>query len=198
MPLRYFLPLYLIAYFFAAFLWRSYVVFKKTGANPVVFKGTDDAHGFIGRVFIVIFALIITVVLVYSVSPEVYQYSVPIRWLELGWLRWVGVALLLLSLTWTLWAQASMGQSWRIGIDNEHRTPLVQTGVFGLSRNPIYLGMMFTLLGLFLVIPSAITLLTFAMGAVLTQIQVRLEEEFLTKTHGAGYAEYRQHVRRWI
>ena len=42
----------------------------------------------------------------------------------------------------------------------------MQGGVFGLSRNPIFLGMMLTLLGLFLVIPNAVTLLTFVMGIV--------------------------------
>ena len=44
--MRYFLPLYLLAYFIAAFFWRSYVIWKKTGVNPVVFKGSDSAHDF--------------------------------------------------------------------------------------------------------------------------------------------------------
>lgn len=95
-------------------------------------------------------------------------------------------------------AQAEMGESWRIGLDQEHRTPLVRAGVFRLSRNPIFLGMMLTLLGLFLVIPNALTLLAFVMGVVLIQIQVRLEEEFLTKTHGVEYEQYKRQVRRWI
>jgi protein-S-isoprenylcysteine O-methyltransferase Ste14 len=83
-------------------------------------------------------------------------------------------------------------------MDEEHRTPLVRKGVFGLSRNPIFLGMMLTLLGRFLVIPNALTLLTFVTGVVLIQIQVRLEEEFLARAHGEEYAQYRRHVRRWI
>ena len=198
MPLKLILPLYLAVYFFAAFFWRSFVVWKRTNVNPVVFKGSDDAHDFIGRVFKLLFALIVAVVLAYSLSSHVYQYSVPIRWLEYDWLTWVGVSLLLLSLAWTVVAQAQMGDSWRIGIDQEHRTPLVRRGVFGLSRNPIFLGMMITLLGLFLVIPNALTLLTFVMGVVLIQIQVRLEEEFLAKRHGEEFAEYKRHVRRWM
>jgi protein-S-isoprenylcysteine O-methyltransferase Ste14 len=198
MPLRYFLPFYLVAYFFATFFWRSYTVWKKTGVNPIVFKGSDNAHDFIGRIFKLLFALIAAAVLVYSLWPAAYRYAVPIGWLEHAWLKWTGVALLLLSLIWTVLAQAQMGESWRIGIDQTHRTSLIQSGVFGLSRNPIFLGMMLTLLGLFLVIPNAVTLLTFVMCAVLIQVQVRLEEEFLAKTHGRDYAEYRRHVRRWI
>jgi protein-S-isoprenylcysteine O-methyltransferase Ste14 len=198
MPLKYFLPLYLFAYFCAAFFWRSFMVWKRTGVNPVVFKGSDDAHDFIGRIFKLLFALIVGVVLVYSFWPGVYLYFMPIDWLERSWLRWTGVTLLLLSLVWTVVAQAQMGESWRIGIDQTHRTNLVQSGVFSRSRNPIFLGMMLTLLGLFLVIPNALTLLTLAMGVVLIQIQVRLEEEFLARSHGDEYAQYRIRVRRWI
>src|SRR5687768_3172476 len=198
MPLKYFLPLYLLAYFCAAFFWRSFMVWKRTGVNPVVFKGSDDAHDFIGRIFKLLFALIVAVVLVYSFWPSVYLYLMPIDWLEYSWLRWLGISLLLLSLVWTVVAQAQMGESWRIGIDQKHRTNLVQRGVFSLSRNPIFLGMMVTLFGLFLVIPNALTLLTLALGVVLIQIQVRLEEEFLTRTHGDEYAHYRTRVRRWI
>src|SRR5687767_5871133 len=196
--LKYFLPAYLIAYVLAAFVWRSYTVWKRTGVNPVVFKRSDDAHDFIGRVFILLFALIAAVVLAYSSSPELYRYSVPIEWLDHTWLKWVGIALLLLSLLWTVLAQARMGESWRIGIDREHQTPLVQAGVFGFSRNPIFLGMMFTLLGPFLVLPNAFTLLVFVLGVVLINIQVRLEEEFLSRTHGEDYASYCRRVRRWL
>lgn len=194
--LRYFLPAFLVAYFLAVFFWRSYIVWKRTGVNPVLFKGSDNAHDFIGRIFKLLFAIIVAIVVAYSLSPEAYRYSVPIEWLEHTWLKWLGVSLLILSLIWTIVAQAQMGVSWRIGIDSEHRTPLVQAGVFSISRNPIFLGMMLTLLGLFLVIPNALTVLTFFMGVVLIQIQVRLEEEFLNRSHGVEYERYCRRVRR--
>jgi protein-S-isoprenylcysteine O-methyltransferase Ste14 len=198
MPLKYFLPLYLFAYFCAAFFWRSFMVWKRTGVNPIVFKGSDDAHDFIGRIFKLLFALIVGVVLVYSFWSSVYVYLMPIEWLEYSWLRLTGIVLLLLSLVWTVIAQGQMGESWRIGIDQSHHTNLVQSGVFSFSRNPIFLGMMLTLFGLFLVIPNALTLLTLGLGVVLIQIQVRLEEEFLARTHGEEYTLYRRRVRRWI
>lgn len=198
MSLKYFLPLYLLAYLICAFLWRSFMVWKNTGINPVVFKGTDNPHDFIGRMFRLLFVLVVGVVLAYSFWPEVYRYTVPIESLDRAWLRWSGVALLILSLVWTESAQAQMGSSWRIGIDLEHRTPLVRSGIFKLSRNPIFLGMMLTLLGLFLVIPNALTLLSLVMGVVLIQIQVRLEEEFLAQAHGEEYERYKRDVRRWL
>ena len=193
-----FLPVYLIAYFFAAFFWRSYVVWKRTGVNPLVFSGTDSAHDLIGRVFKLLFAAVVAAVAVYSASENVYEYLTPIAWLERWWLRVAGVVLLLLSLVWTVAAQTQMGESWRIGIDERRRTQLVRKGVFGLSRNPIFLGMMLTLLGLFLTTPNAVTLVALCLGVVLIQIQVRLEEEFLSGAHGEEYADYRRAVRRWL
>lgn len=196
--LRYFLPVYLFVYVFVAFVWRSYLVWKRTGINPVTFKGTDTAHDFIGRIFKLDFALVVLVVFIYSFSPFAYTYTLPIRWLENSWLRSIGVLLLLLSLTWTSIAQSQMGEAWRIGIDTEHRTPLVQKGLFGISRNPIFVGMIFTLLGLFLTLPNALTLLASVLGVVLIGVQVRLEEEYLAQAHPEAYREYRQRIRRWL
>lgn len=198
MSARYFLAIYLCVYFIVAFVWRSYVVWKRTGVNPVVFKSPDGAHDFIGVVFKLLFTLLVSVVLVYSFFPNTYKFLLPIPWLEWLGMRSAGFVLLIASLAWIIVAQVQMGESWRIGVDSEHRTKLVRTGVFRVSRNPIFLGMTVTLLGLLLVIPNAITLMTFVLGVVLINIQVRLEEEYLKTTHGDEYARYLQRVRRWI
>lgn len=134
----------------------------------------------------------------HSLLPNVYQYFMPVAWFERAWVRWIGVILLLVSLAWTVLAQVQMGQPWRIGIDVEHETRLVQGGVFKLSRNPIFIGMIATLLGLFLVIPNVGTVITLVVGTILIGIQVRLEEEHLTSVHGEQYVQYRRLVRRWL
>jgi protein-S-isoprenylcysteine O-methyltransferase Ste14 len=74
----------------------------------------------------------------------------------------------------------------------------VRTGVFGISRNPIFLGMRANLLGLWLAFPNAMTLSALLLGEVLMQIQVRLEEQHLAREFGETYAAYRASVRRWI
>jgi len=196
--LRYFLLACLITYILATFVWRFYAVWKKTGVNPFTFKDSDTAHDFIGRVFKLTFAAVVLVILVYALLPAAYAYLGPIQRLEHAALKWIGVVLLLLSLVWTVIAQAQMGEAWRIGVDTEHRTPLVQTGIFRISRNPIYIGVTITLLGLFLTIPNALTLLILVVGLILIGVQVRLEEEHLTQMYPKEYAEYCRRVRRWI
>lgn len=196
--LRYFLPIYLFIYVLLAFVLRSYLVWKRTGINPVTFKGTDSAHDFVGRVSKLVFVLIILAVFLYSFFPLAYSYAAPITWLEHIWLRATGVLLLLVSLLWIALAQSQMGEAWRIGIDTQHQTPLVQKGVFRISRNPIFLGITVTLFGLFLTLPNALTLLAFVLGVVLIGVQVRLEEEYLAQVHPDAYREFRKRVRRWL
>ena len=196
--LRFVLPIYLIIYCLVAFVWRSFVVRKRTGINPVTFSRSDNAHDCVGRMFMLVFLLIAVVVLVYSFAPSLYTFATPIVWLERTWLKWTGLALLALSLAWTVTAQAQMGLSWRVGIDEVHKTNLVETGVFRRSRNPIFSGMIVTLLGFFLTIPNAATLLVLGVGFAAIQIQVRLEEEFLLRTHGEKYVDYQRRVRRWL
>ncbi len=127
-----------------------------------------------------------------------YRYLVPIEWLEHPALVAAGLGLLGLALVWVVVAQSQMGTSWRIGIDDENRTELVTGGVFRWSRNPIFLGIRTVLLGLFLVLPSALTLATWILGDFLIRIQVRLEEEHLTALHGGEYESYKERTRRWL
>jgi protein-S-isoprenylcysteine O-methyltransferase Ste14 len=196
--LRIILPLYLVAFFGIAFVWRSVAVWKQTGVNPYVLGKTDNAHDFIGVVFRMTFALIVAVIIVFAFFSPLYQYAAPLVWLEHQLVKSIGLFLLVASLVWTAIAQIQMGKSWRIGIDRENRTELVQNGLFGTSRNPIFFGMRIALLGFFLTLPNAVTLLALVLGDVLMQIQVRLEEEFLRNSHGEKYLEYCRNARRWI
>jgi protein-S-isoprenylcysteine O-methyltransferase Ste14 len=58
--------------------------------------------------------------------------------------------------------------------------------------------MILSLVGLFFTTPNTLTLIFLILGYVLIQIQIRLEEEFLTKEHGQAYIGYKQKVRRLI
>ncbi len=42
--LRWFLPTYLVIYLGAAFVWRSYLVWKRTGVNPYALRRTDSTR----------------------------------------------------------------------------------------------------------------------------------------------------------
>ena len=134
----------------------------------------------------------------FAFMPTLYDKFLPISQLDTLTMKYVGLGLLAFALIWTIIAQGHMKNSWRIGIDTETKTELITSGLFGHSRNPIFFGMIISLCGLFLTTPNALTGLFLILGYVLIQIQIRLEEEFLTNQHGQNYLEYKQKVRRLI
>ncbi len=199
--MNYLKPALLIYWFLLlglAFVLPTYRIYKLTGVNPYRLGNSASAHDFVGGLFRLILLFTLMLVLVYVFAARLYVYTVPITWLEQSAFRIIGLVLLTASLLWIIIAQMQMAKSWRIGIDAENKTALVQHGLFTLSRNPIFLGMRVSLLGFFLIMPNALTLLTFVLGDVLMQIQVRLEEEHLLTLHGSSYQNYRQRVKRWL
>jgi protein-S-isoprenylcysteine O-methyltransferase Ste14 len=138
------------------------------------------------------------VVFIYAFKGEWYQYLLPFWYLENSYLQYIGWGLLLLSLILVWIAQSQMANSWRIGIDEKNKTELVTNGLFSISRNPIFLGVMIANFGLFLIIPNAFTLLIVALSTVSINTQIRLEETFLKSSHGQDYQNYLNRVRRWL
>lgn len=196
--LKVYLPLFLLLYLLVTFVVPSWRVYRRTGIHPVTFGKSDSAHDYIGRWMKGVTGLLAAVVLFFSFAGEGYAYALPIPYLETGWIRIAGLLLIHLSLGWIIVAQRQMSNSWRIGIDEQHRTELVTRGVFALSRNPVFLGMLVSVAGMFLVLPNLATLLVLVVSYVLIQIQIRLEEEFLGRQHGTVYQNYRLKVRRLL
>lgn len=196
--LRLTLPIYFIIYFGLAFVLKSVIVARRIGKNPLVLPKDDSAFGLIGLYFKLTLVAMFLYVLAFAFFPAWHDNFLPIISIDNLTIKYIGLGLLAIALIWTIIAQAHMKNSWRIGIDTETKTELVTTGLFRLSRNPIFFGMILSLLGLFLTTPNALTGLFLILGYILIQIQIRLEEEFLTKEHGQNYLTYRQKVRRLI
>lgn len=189
---------FLTIYFLVVFVVPSVRVKRKTGINPYVFKNTDSAHDFLGKVSPPITLLVFVVAIVNLIYTEGLQYLAPFYWLAIPALQYIGFAFIHLALLWIVVAQVQMSNSWRVGIDHSAKTELKSNGLFSVSRNPVFLGMLVTLAGLFLILPNSITLLVFVVSTLLFQVQVRLEEEYLKNTHGENYVNYCKKTGRWF
>lgn len=142
--------------------------------------------------------LICIVVLIYSAFPDVYKYLSQFIYLESLTLKIIGLVIGHISIICIMIAQFHMRLSWRIGIDFENKTQLVTIGFFKVSRNPIYLFLLISLVGLFLIIPNAVTFAVLFAAYLILQVTMRLEEEFLEMQHGEAYLEYKRKVRRLL
>src|SRR4030095_12199800 len=110
-------------------------------------------------------------------------------------MAWIGVLFCLAGLIFVGWSLVSFGESFRVGIDTEHPDKLITTGVFAISRNPIYTAFALILLGQFLIFPNWLLLVYLAAGIWLFHRQVLREEEYLKKHYGKEYLEYSKRVR---
>jgi protein-S-isoprenylcysteine O-methyltransferase Ste14 len=195
------MPAALLAYFalfFAiAFVWPTFRIWRRERVNALVLPRDDSAHGIIATWFRALIAAVFTTLVLLAAGLPAAALG-PLPWLDTPVVRGLGGVLLAVSLLWIVVAQAQMGRSWRIGIDHASRPPLVRRGLFGRSRNPIFLGMRLNLAGLFLALPDAATLTFFLLGEALIQVQVRLEEAHLATAFGDDYADYRRSVPRWL
>ncbi len=193
-----YLFIFFIVFFLLVFVLRSFLLWKKTKITPLTFNKGDDAHGFNGKIFGIISIIELVIVSIYAFVPSWHKYLLSFWYLENDNLVYVGWTLLISSLVFVWFAQSSMKESWRIGIDEENDTKLITNGLFKISRNPNFLGVIVANVGLFLVLPNAFTLLIVALSIVSINTQVRLEEEFLKKQFGNEYLEYSKKVRRWV
>ncbi|OJU29403.1 MAG: hypothetical protein BGN92_03415 [Sphingobacteriales bacterium 41-5] len=195
--LRYYLPIFYALVLLFAFVIPSYRTYKSTGINPITFGKEPNAHNYIGNVMKVLLAALFVVILMYSFG-NIYQFTIPIPYLQNLNIHFVGLILIHISLIWIIIAQVQMSNSWRIGIDEQNNTDLVTNGLFSISRNPVFLGMIICVAGLFLVIANAISFCILVTTYIVIQIQIRLEEEFLKKQHGEQYISYQSKTRRLL
>jgi protein-S-isoprenylcysteine O-methyltransferase Ste14 len=111
---------------------------------------------------------------------------------------WIGVACCGGGLSLMLASLVSFGRSFRVGIDRKHPDDLVTSGIFALSRNPIYVAFALVLPGEFLIFPNWIFPAYAIAGTWLFHRQVLREEDFLRRRYGEEFTAYRRRVRRYL
>jgi protein-S-isoprenylcysteine O-methyltransferase Ste14 len=167
------------------------ILMRRTGTRAIHFGRIDKTDFLIPPFALFYFYTVFAAAFnVPRVSTQVFFRSEVIAWVGVG-LCFGGLLLLLLSLV-------SFGRSFRVGIDVDNPDRLVTTGIFAFSRNPIYVGFAFVLLGQFLIFPNWVLLIYLVAGIWLFHRQVLREEEFLRKHYGQEYVEYSKRVRRYL
>jgi protein-S-isoprenylcysteine O-methyltransferase Ste14 len=187
-------PLAITAYLAIAVVWPTIMTWRRHQVWPVVFhREANASQRLIGALMVLfILGVILWGFLLWTIGPETLGVWPPSPLLQrAGW------SLMALGLLGTIVAQRQMGSSWRIGID-DRPTKLIIHGLFRWCRNPIFSGMLATLLGFVLVAPAAWTVAGFLLACCLIAIQVRLEEGLLLRVHGLTYRAYASRVGRFV
>jgi protein-S-isoprenylcysteine O-methyltransferase Ste14 len=106
-------------------------------------------------------------------------------------LRGLGIALIILGATVRIWCFIDLRSTWRI----DH---LVTSGIYGWTRNPIYLSFMVIILGVAFVCDAWLGFAWAAASIAALYQLARVEESDLEKAFGDEFTRYRTRVPRFL
>ena len=182
-----------VVFFSLAFGLRSVVQWRRTGSTGFIRpRRGAPAIELVGS------GLFVLAIVLLVVGPAA-DLAGATRFFDSVVIAAVGMTVAMVGVGLTLWAQVSMGDSWRIGVDQSASTDLVTTGVFAIVRNPIFTAMVLAATGLALMMPNVWSVAAVVTLVVGLQVQVRhVEEPYLRRTHGQTYGLYLAAVGRFV
>jgi protein-S-isoprenylcysteine O-methyltransferase Ste14 len=175
---------------------RTWVQIRRTGTSG--YRGISGRPGSLAWWGGVLFP---AAVLLGLLAPVLVLVGATVPWPPLahGAVAVGGFVVAVAGLVVVLAAQAAMGSSWRIGVDEGERTQLVTGGLFAVLRNPVFTGMGAVALGVALMVPTVVAAAAVACLIAAVQIQVRVvEEPYLRRAHGAAYTGYAARAGRFV
>lgn len=143
-------------------------------------------------------AAIFLVVTLRLIFPAIDFWLVPLDALWVSEIaRGLGAALMVVGLWRIFYAHSYMGESWRSGVSDAANDPLVTSGPYARSRNPIFMGVIMAQAGFFLALPSLFAAICLVIGAAAIVNQSRVEERRLAARFGGEFAAYRAATPAW-
>lgn len=113
--------------------------------------------------------------------------------------NFAGVALILLGVSIVIQPALAFRKSATSIKPFKESSSLVQSGMYRITRNPMYLGMVTVLTGTAVLLGNLSPFLMPVLFALIIRHRfIRVEEAMLEKTFGDEYREFKQQVRRWI
>ena len=126
-------------------------------------------------------------------------YIAPVEPLLSATWQYIGIALMVLGFATILLAARSFRKHETTIIPDGQPSTLMEGGLFGYSRNPIYAAMAVLLIGSALAIGHIWTFIVVPLFVLLVQqIWIVKEEENLEAEFGQIYRNYKIKVRRWL
>ena len=104
----------------------------------------------------------------------------------------IAVLLTALGIGFAIWARFYLGTNWSSAVSVKVGHELIRTGPYTWVRHPIYAGLLLALIGTALQQGKLVDLPALGLFWFGFWIKSRMEEEFMRKTFGEQYVEYRK------
>jgi protein-S-isoprenylcysteine O-methyltransferase Ste14 len=110
------------------------------------------------------------------------------------WLGVIGLAVLVASTVFSVWARLTLGTMWSVGPEVGGDRRLRTGGPYALTRHPIYSGLLGMLIGTMLVAGGHELIALVVVGAILFEVKIHQEERLMLATFPDEYPAYRRRV----
>jgi protein-S-isoprenylcysteine O-methyltransferase Ste14 len=190
-----------VVLFVVILMAKAFILRTRTGVNPIAigrgkkgFRLVFEIYAFLGLVVWMIEILLRAIGSKFRIFPS----SIDVQLFDSPVTRFAGLVLVIVGFTLFVWAFYSFGHSWRVGFDTKTPGALVTSGIFALSRNPIYLFLDLWFVGIFLINGTLVFLIFALLALGHLHYQIVKEEEFLDHLYGEPYRDYRSKTARYF
>ena len=186
--------------FLGIFIGRSVWLQKKGFSIFVIGKGKGGIKALMEIVFIAV--LVLWVYEIMNHSLRLYFTVLPAGlsnpFVSTFGLKITGAILIFLGLLIFILGLLAFGNSWRIGIDTQKPGELVTSGIFSLTRNPVFVFINLYFIGTALIYTNWFFTGLAIMAVFGIHFHILNEEKHLVHQYGDLYLEYRKNVRRYF
>lgn len=109
-----------------------------------------------------------------------------------------GLILLVLSLSFAIWARVILGANWSAAIQSVESQKLINYGPYKYIRHPMYTGVIGGICGTMLIQGTLAGVIALILITFCYVLKINAEEKFLQKFFGQRYAQYQARTWRLI
>ncbi|MDP1622052.1 MAG: isoprenylcysteine carboxylmethyltransferase family protein [Bacteroidales bacterium] len=174
--------------FLLMFFTFQYLRLKHSGSDVIGIPTIEKLHFYSGKIAIITSW---TLFVLKAISPGLGYVNIPTG------LSWVAVGLLYFGVIILTMALLKLGKSLRVGLPGKG-TKLCTTGIYRISRNPIYLGVHIIAVASCIYFPDLINVTFTIYGIFMHHRIIKQEERFLAERFGTDWLIYSAKVSRYV
>lgn len=127
------------------------------------------------------------------------DWLLPVRGLSLEIQLVVGLPIIVLAIVLVLMSAWELSRAGTSPLHERPTTKVISRGLYGMSRNPIYVAMTLGCVGVAITADRVWVLVATALAVlVIDRMVIAREELFLEAKFGDDYLAYKARVRRWV
>jgi protein-S-isoprenylcysteine O-methyltransferase Ste14 len=122
-----------------------------------------------------------------------------LSWIEVpDFLRWIGVFIFFEGVLFLCFSLIHLGRYTKLGLPKNDVIQLRTNGIYKLSRNPMYLGLIIVAIASVMMVPNPFNLVFAVVGILIHHKIIVNEEKFLTERFGQQYLDYKKTTKRYL